>query len=286
MIEQDDIRKLQNSMDSIQAEIRRLKAPYEDALSNRIFNSTKKKLFIYFGVWGTIITATLTFFGFNAYEKIISGATQLAVQHFSKQVQPDLVKKVDESIQADLEDLSKSIKEKYDILDKDLTGVSEGRVTLNTRVIETLEQVKQITQRVEILAQAVDSFSKGKSVSVETSEEYTINISKTLDKAKLSQYTIYIHFYDEKDKAPVSRIADQLRKLGYSVPALRRVDAKVNDIRYYHMVDEEAASQLEDDVLSFLKDQNMKRVTLGPEYFGGQYQNVRQGVIELWLSFT
>jgi hypothetical protein len=286
MIEQDDIRKLHNSMDSIQAEIQRLKAPYEDALSNRIFNGTKKKLFIYFGVWGTIITAILAFFGFNAYDKIVSGATQLAVQHFSKQVQPDLLKKVDESIQADLENLSKSIKKKYDIFDKNLTGVSEGRVTLNTRVIETLEQVKQITQRVEILAQAVDSLSKGRSVSIETSTDFTRNISKTLDKAKLSKYTIYIHFYDEKDKASVSRIADKLRDLGYSVPALRQVDAKVNDIRYYHMLDEEAAFHLENDVLSFLKDQNMKRVKLGPEYFGDQYQNVRQGVIELWLNFT
>ena len=71
MSEASEIVRLQQTIESLKTEINRLAMPYEDALSHRVFESTKKKMLVYIGSWGTVITAVFAFLGFNAYDKII-----------------------------------------------------------------------------------------------------------------------------------------------------------------------------------------------------------------------
>lgn len=194
---------------------------------------------------------------------------------------------------AEVEKLTDTARERLDgfgetiaEFNKEILGVSEGKQSLNRRLIETLEEVKHITQRVDNLTESVRLLSQGKNVSIQPSKDTTQSVSYTLDKARLSQYTIYVHYKNEKDKSIVSEVTDYLRELGYTVPKIRRVDYKVNDIRYYHEKDMDAASNLQTNVIKFLESKNVINVELSPKYFGDRYSNVREGVIELWLNFS
>lgn len=100
--ETDNIVKLQRTIELLQGDIQRLASPYEDALSNRVFDGTKKKLFFHFGTWATIITGILALFGFNAYDKIVSGATELAIKKFSEQAIPELQQRAEEALQKEM----------------------------------------------------------------------------------------------------------------------------------------------------------------------------------------
>jgi hypothetical protein len=168
---------------------------------------------------------------------------------------------------------------------KEMIGVSEGKQSLNQRLIETLEEVKRIAQSVDSLKESVRLLSQGRKVSIQPLKNTTQSVSNTLYKTRLSQYTIFVHYKNEKDMPVISEIADHLRNLGYSVPKIRQVDYKVNDIRYYHDKDIDAANSLQNDVIKYLKSKTLVSVDLSPKYFGDRYPNVREGVIELWLNF-
>lgn len=92
------LEEIRRSMEDIKDRMQRIAAPYEDALSQRVFDQGKKKLTIYFGVWFGVITGALTFLGFNAYEKIVNGATELAAKEYSEKAMPELKQKVEELI--------------------------------------------------------------------------------------------------------------------------------------------------------------------------------------------
>lgn len=96
---ESDMKKLQRMLEALQSDIQRLSTPYEDALSNRVFDGTKKKLYVHFGTWATIITGLLALFGFNAYDKVVSGATELAIKKFSDQAIPELQQHAEEALQ-------------------------------------------------------------------------------------------------------------------------------------------------------------------------------------------
>lgn len=147
MAEQSDIEKLQLSIESLKTEIKCLAIPYEDALSHRVFDNTKKKLLIYLGSWVTIITAVFAFLGFNAYDKIVEKATDLASNHFSKEVMPKLTEKADAFIKTELKNL---VNEKMKIVYLDLeakvdSGISQSiKTSLSQSDIKLTEALKQI----------------------------------------------------------------------------------------------------------------------------------------------
>jgi septal ring factor EnvC (AmiA/AmiB activator) len=179
-----------------------------------------------------------------------------------------------------------SFQKTIDELNNEINGVSEGKKTLNDRLIETLVQLDKVTQNVDNLRESVELLSQGKNISIEPSIDVSKNINVTLQKTRLTNYTIYIHYHDENDKARAKEISDHLKDIGYSVPDIRRVQYKVNDIRYYHKEDQDAAFQLLENVNKFIHSLNVKPVDLSPQYLGDRYSNVRKGVIELWLSFS
>lgn len=171
-------------------------------------------------------------------------------------------------------------------LNEEILGVSEGKKSLNQRLIETLGEIKRITERVDYLTESVSLLSKGQKISIQPSGDIARSVDHALYKTLLSQYTIYLHYENDNDKSLVSEVADHLKNIGYTVPKIRRVDYKVNDIRYYHKKDMDAAFKLQKNVTDFLGSKNVINVELSPEYFGDRYSNVREGVIELWLNFS
>jgi hypothetical protein len=229
---------------------------------------------------------------------LLGGGAVLAVNQLTKPAERMLTRheillsEAEKSL-LDVNKLTNSARERLDgfgetiaEFNKEILGVSEGKQSLNRRLIETLEEVKRITQRIDDLTESVRLLSQGENVSIKPSKDITQSVSYTLDKARLSQYTIYLHYQNERDKPVVSEVEKHLRDLGYSVPKIRQVDYKVNDIRYYHRKDMDAASDLQKNLIKFLKSKNVVSLELSPKYFGDRYSNVREGVIELWLNFS
>ena len=154
MAEPSDIEKLQQTIDSLKTEIKCLAIPYEDALSHRVFDNTKKKLLIYIGSWVTIITAVFAFLGFNAYDKIVENATDLASRHFSNVVMPQLTKNADGIIQSEVKNLvnekiknvtSEAHTENLDIqtrIDADISqAIKAAQNQLDLKLAEALKQI-------------------------------------------------------------------------------------------------------------------------------------------------
>ena len=147
MAEQSDIEKLQLSIESLKTEIKCLAIPYEDALSHRVFDNTKKKLVIYIGSWATVITAVLAFVGFNAYDKIVEKAIALASENYSKVVMPELKEKSDDIIKNEVKNLVNEKMKNFslDIQTRVDSEISQSiKTSLSQSDIKLTEALKQI----------------------------------------------------------------------------------------------------------------------------------------------
>lgn len=192
------------------------------------------------------------------------------------------VNKLAGSAQKQLEEYQNDIDQKVDILNKDISGVSEGKKSLNDRLTETLNEINKINKRVDDLSKAINDISKNK-VETKSYTRIATNIQSTLDKTQKGKYTIYVHYKDDKNKSEMNNLAGYLKGLGYTVPAIRQVDYKVKDVRYYHAVDEAEATEINTLVTKYFDANEGVKMNLRESYLGDKYKNVREGTIELWL---
>lgn len=157
MAEQSDIEKLQLSIESLKTEIKCLAMPYEEALSHRIYDNTKKKFLVFIGSWATIITAGLAFLGFNAYDKVVEKATTLASEHFSKEVMPKLEKNADDFIKIEAKNLVNKKIEKFS------SEVQTENLDIQSKVDFDISQaIKTVQNQLDIkLTEALKQIGKG-----------------------------------------------------------------------------------------------------------------------------
>lgn len=83
----------------------------------------------------------------------------------------------------------------------------------------------------------------------------------------------------------MAKLTNFLREKGFTVPEYRKVNYKVRDIRYFHEADKEGVTVLDKYVSEFIKANDLGDIKLGVKDLGASYDNVRKGVIELWLYF-
>jgi hypothetical protein len=157
MAEQGDIDKLQQSIDTLKTEIRCLAVPYEEALSHRVYDNAKKKIVIFIGSWLTIITTSLAFVGFNAYDKVVEKTTDLASKNLKEAVGPvlsdkipDLMKNADKFIETEIKKLvdEKMTTVAIDMEEKVDSAISESiKSSLSQSDVKLNEALKQIGNR-------------------------------------------------------------------------------------------------------------------------------------------
>ena len=192
------------------------------------------------------------------------------------------VNKLAESAQQRLEAFQSEVNDKVEVINKDISGVSEGKISLNERLSETLYEINRINQRVDDLSKAINALSQNKVV-IESDTRIENNISSTLAKTIKGKYTVYVHYKEDKNRSSIEYFANYLKELGYTVPRIRKVDYKVKDIRYYYMSDEEEASELKKITYQYFNSKKSIAIDLSVKYFGDSYKNVRKGVIEFWV---
>ncbi len=184
-----------------------------------------------------------------------------------------------------IDDISTSVKEKYENLNKDLDGLFAGKDNTLGILNETIDKINKIETRLNEMTTVINSISNNDSVKLP--KKIDVGVNNTIEKIELSKYTIYPHYFSKegKDKEIIVKLTNFLRDKGYIVPEYRKVKYQVRDIRYYHDVDKEGVSSLKNNVSEFLKAHDLDNIKLNVKDFGASYDNVRKGVIELWLYF-
>lgn len=119
--------------------------------------------------------------------------------------------------------------------------------------------------------------------------------TKKIEKTKLNSaknrilpgnYTVYLHYSREKNKKTMEELAIFLKKLGFEVNGIERINYKHRDVRYFHDQDKSGALLLKKQFTRFIelythfRKTNIKIFNLGPKY-----PNVKKGALELWVSF-
>lgn len=113
-----------------------------------------------------------------------------------------------------------------------------------------------------------------------------IKLNESEDEIKHRSYIIYLHYTSEKHKKLMEAIAASLKKKGFRVLGIEKVDYQNSDIRYFHSKDRAGAlilkKYLTQFIISFdnLIDTNIKIKNLNQKY-----PNAKNGLIELWLNF-
>jgi hypothetical protein len=189
------------------------------------------------------------------------------------------------------ENLSGSVQEKYLAVSRDLDGLFEGKNIFLDRLSETNKRMDDMDTRLAELTKTLNSLINKTSVSGEikniplnAGNQEPKNIQQ---KIEMSRYTIYMHYTDERDLEVIKELAEELRKTGYVIPNIRKVDYRVMDIRYFKKDDESEAWKIKKQVVEFLKKKNITANTDIPvKNLGENYKNVREGSIELWLCFS
>lgn len=172
---------------------------------------------------------------------------------------------------------------KLDKLHKEVDALMEGKEGFRKNLMETLEELQKITQRVERLTAAVNKLRGVKTAPA--AELAPAELRAALERVNLSKYTVYLQYGRAQDKPIVKELAEYLRKQGYVVPGIELVAYEIRDIRYYHRENKQAVDRLWEDVQTFLKDHDIEPFSLRPNYLGDAYPDMRQGIIELWIYF-
>jgi hypothetical protein len=109
-----------------------------------------------------------------------------------------------------------------------------------------------------------------------------------VQRIQTSRISVYVHF-PQVEGYPRSRVSDvvtYLEGLGYSVPDTRAVAnvRSLNEVRYYHTEDREAAEALALDTARLLERAGAERTQIrARDFTDWQGAKPRRGVVELWL---
>jgi hypothetical protein len=220
-------------------------------------------------IGGGVATAVMSLTG-SAQKKLIE--TEVFLERARKSVDS-------------IDEIAASVKEKYSSLNKDLDGLFAGQDNTLDILDETINKMNEIETRLNELTVAVDSISNSKSVILP--QKIDVGIKKTAYKIGLSKYTVYPHYFgdNENDEETMAKLTDFLRAKGFTVPEYRKVKYKVRDIRYFHEADKEGVSALNEYVSEFIETNKLGNIKLDVKDLGASYDNVRKGVIELWVYF-
>ncbi|MBW2055430.1 MAG: hypothetical protein JRI29_07010 [Deltaproteobacteria bacterium] len=113
-----------------------------------------------------------------------------------------------------------------------------------------------------------------------------IELNMPQDTIPSAQYTVYLHYTNEKNKKLMEEMGMLLKNEGMGVLGIERVDYRNNDIRYFHKEDKAGALLLQKYSSKFippymnLEDTNIKIIDLSQKY-----PNARKRALELWVNF-
>ncbi|MBW2681381.1 MAG: AAA family ATPase [Deltaproteobacteria bacterium] len=154
---------------------------------------------------------------------------------------------------------------------------------------ETISELQQKKSTVAPLPQAATLLNEEKQtdhnpLTAPHFEKIELNMPK--DTIPSAQYTVYLHYTNEKNKKLMEEMGMLLKNEGMGVFGIERVDYRNNDIRYFHKEDKAGALLLQKYSSKFippymnLEDTNIKIIDLSQKY-----PNAQKGALELWVNF-
>ena len=100
------------------------------------------------------------------------------------------------------------------------------------------------------------------------------------------KYTVYLHYSNLKNKELIDNFSTFLKKNGFKVSGIQKVNYKNQDIRFFHDQDRTGAFLLKKHLTEFihsvknLNESKIKVINLSRKYPGAQ-----KGLLEVWLNF-
>ncbi len=185
-----------------------------------------------------------------------------------------------------VDSLSGTVKEKIDQIDRDLGGLSDGRMNTDTLLAATWAELLRLNARTDTMKAAIDLLLEERQLTeapLSIEAEASNKIQGTLGRVVLARYTVFVHYAAPEDTAIIKDLTGVLRARGFVVPGMQRVGERQNQIRYFHDEDLAGAERLEQQVLDFARDRGIPFERLELKNLGRYYPNVSRGQIELWL---
>jgi hypothetical protein len=255
--------------DIIELERRRL----VEAVTESVEQTLRKRytwlaIVVSFLIGGGVATAVISLTG-DAKRKLIE--TEMLLERSKKAI-------------IEVETLSANVKEKYEKVDKELTGALAGRSTLVDRLEETARSLQGLESQVNSLTKVINTLLAKQNIKKTIPVDKKSTLPDTLDRIILSKYTVYLQYYNKDDEVPISKLRNFLKDKGYVAPGMEKVPHKYRDIRYFHDEDKDAASLLKAHTEEFMRNV-LKRddIELEIKPLGESFPHAPKQIIELWL---
>jgi DNA-binding transcriptional MerR regulator len=234
-------------------------------------------------------------------KKIIQPDTEISSRRVAtiSKVQKTAPGKKEKATVAEIEEEQQTeILAPYALVHKEILSAPEQQETISPEDKQTLDT--QVKEDAAIKLEKIDSNVIQSTRAVALSDEKAQTDYKPLtlshvektklniaqDNPKYQSYIVSLHYTSDGNREKMEELAALLKKEGFDILGIEKVDYQYRDIRYFHNEDKQGALFLQKiSNKIFTKFMNIEDINIKIKNLSKKYKNARKGALELWVNF-
>jgi hypothetical protein len=169
---------------------------------------------------------------------------------------------------------------------ENVSVTSETLLNRTNVVVSDLQKINSDIVKLTETVSALNEKTKADHTPPPPSEIKPTGLNDSQHGEKHKKYTVYLHYSDIKNKQLMENFSAFLRKNGFEVLGIQKVNYKKQDIRFFHGQDRKGALLLKKYLTEYIhsvKSLNENRIKI--INLSRKYPEARKGLLEVWLDF-
>jgi len=171
------------------------------------------------------------------------------------------------------------------LIDKTLPSIGETGRTENEDIAIKPKQLDLNGSQLTPVSVASDEKKQTDYELLTLSHVKKTKLNASPDNQKYQSYIVSLHYTSDKNKEIIEEIAALLKKEGFDILGIEKVDYQYRDIRYFHNEDRPGALFLQKiSNRIFARFMNIEDIKIKVINLSEKYPTVRKGALEFWIN--